>query len=178
MYSERYQICTSGLAIGGQASGTQFYNLWALGAYSSTPGTTGTMGTPPAFYLTTPTSTPQQPTTFMLAPVSPLKLANGTAAPTFSNQPITWRFGLDSDAGAAAPTGIGPNASAVKIVPFQASPRGQTACDPRVPQTPHAAGILCGMGDGSVRTTAATISEWTFAAACTPAGNETLGSDW
>src|SRR6266446_4917344 len=35
MYSERYQVCTSGIAIGGAASGTQFYNLWALGSYKA-----------------------------------------------------------------------------------------------------------------------------------------------
>ena len=111
-------------------------------------------------------------------PVSPLNV-NGTAAPAYTTSPIEWRFGLDSAAAlTTAPTGIGPNNSAVKITPFQTAPRGQTPCDPRVPQTPHAAGILCGMGDGSVRTTASTISEWTFAAACTPAGNETLGPDW
>ena len=52
------------------------------------------------------------------------------------------------------------------------------ACDPSLPQTPHVGGILAGLGDGSVRTVAPTISQWTFAAACTPAGNETLGSDW
>src|SRR5262249_48282653 len=79
--------------------------------------------------------------------------------PSYSTQPINWRQFKDANAGAAAPTGAGPNgATNVKIVPFQTAPRGQTPCDPRVPQTPHAAGILCGMGDGSVRTTSATIS--------------------
>jgi len=38
--------------------------------------------------------------------------------------------------------------------------------------------MICGLGDGSVRIVAPTISQWTFAAACTPAGNETLASDW
>jgi hypothetical protein len=38
--------------------------------------------------------------------------------------------------------------------------------------------MLVALADGSVRTISPTISEWTFWAACTPDGNEALGSDW
>jgi hypothetical protein len=38
--------------------------------------------------------------------------------------------------------------------------------------------MLVGLGDGSVRSVSPTISEWTYWAACTPAGNETLYQDW
>ena len=62
--------------------------------------------------------------------------------------------------------------------PFQLAPRGAIACDPRLPQTPHVGGMLAGLGDGSVRTVSPTISQWTFAASCTPAGQETLAADW
>ena len=61
---------------------------------------------------------------------------------------------------------------------FELAPRGAIACDPRFPQTPHVGGMLAGLGDGSVRTVSPTISQWTFAAACTPAGQETLAADW
>jgi hypothetical protein len=52
------------------------------------------------------------------------------------------------------------------------------ACDPQVAQTPHVGGMLVGLGDGSVRSVNPSISQWTFWAACTPAGNETLAQDW
>jgi hypothetical protein len=47
-----------------------------------------------------------------------------------------------------------------------------------VAQTPHVGGMLTGMGDGSVRVVSPTISEWTYWAAVTPAGSESLGPDW
>ena len=71
-----------------------------------------------------------------------------------------------------------PNITNYTGPPYQLAPRGAIPCDPRFPQTPHVGGMLAGLGDGSVRTVAPTISQWTFAAACTPAGQETLPSDW
>jgi prepilin-type N-terminal cleavage/methylation domain-containing protein len=179
MFAERYQVCTAGVS--GVTSGNQYYNLWALGAYAAAGTPATTVGTPAAFYLTTPTNAnQQQPATVQLAPQTPLVFTDNTPATAYNaaKTAIMWRYQLDSNAGAAAPLGAGPNNSTVKIVPFQVGPRGQTPCDPRVPQTPHVGGMLCGMGDGSVRTTSPTISEWTFAAAATPAGNEPLGPDW
>jgi hypothetical protein len=38
--------------------------------------------------------------------------------------------------------------------------------------------MLVALCDGSVRTVAPTVSQYTFWAACTPAGGEVLGSDW
>jgi hypothetical protein len=51
-------------------------------------------------------------------------------------------------------------------------------CNPAVPQTPHSGGMLVGMIDGSVRTVSGGMSPTTFWAAVTPAGAETLGTDW
>jgi hypothetical protein len=51
-------------------------------------------------------------------------------------------------------------------------------CDWRLPQTPHRAGMLVALGDGSVRTLSPGISTGTFWAAVTPAGGEVLASDW
>jgi hypothetical protein len=62
---------------------------------------------------------------------------------------------------------------------FQPQPNPwQTACDPKLAQTPHPGGMLVGLGDGSVRAVAPTVSGTTWWAACTPAGGETLGNDW
>jgi hypothetical protein len=38
--------------------------------------------------------------------------------------------------------------------------------------------MLVGLGDGSVRTISPTISDWTYWAAVTPNGNESLYTDW
>jgi prepilin-type N-terminal cleavage/methylation domain-containing protein len=44
--------------------------------------------------------------------------------------------------------------------------------------SPHAGGIVVGMGDGSVRLVSDGISQGTWFAACTPAAGDVLGSDW
>jgi len=44
--------------------------------------------------------------------------------------------------------------------------------------SPHTGGINAGMGDGSVRFVSGSVSPATWWAALTPAGGETLGSDW
>jgi prepilin-type N-terminal cleavage/methylation domain-containing protein len=51
-------------------------------------------------------------------------------------------------------------------------------CDTTVPQTPHPAGMLIALFDGSVRTVRPGVSPETFWAAVTPAGGEVLGNDW
>jgi len=51
-------------------------------------------------------------------------------------------------------------------------------CNPALPQTPHAAGILAGLADGSVRTVSDGCSAQTWWNACTPNGGEILGADW
>jgi prepilin-type N-terminal cleavage/methylation domain-containing protein len=50
-------------------------------------------------------------------------------------------------------------------------------CDPMLPQTPHQAGMLVALGDGSVRTLRPTMNPEVFWGAVTPAGGEVL-SDW
>jgi prepilin-type N-terminal cleavage/methylation domain-containing protein/prepilin-type processing-associated H-X9-DG protein len=47
-----------------------------------------------------------------------------------------------------------------------------------VPVTPHTGGMNVGLGDGSVRMLPPSISGTTWWAATTPAGGETLASDW
>jgi len=60
---------------------------------------------------------------------------------------------------------------------FQVAPR-LDECDPGLASTPHSAGILVGLVDGSVRTVSRHVSETTFWGAVTPNGGEVLGNDW
>jgi len=64
---------------------------------------------------------------------------------------------------------------------FQVKPtfKGATAtCDPRFASAPRSAGILVGLGDGSVRFLSAGIQPDTWWSACTPQGGEVNGADW
>jgi type II secretory pathway pseudopilin PulG len=134
------------------ADGPPVYNLWAYGMYG--PST-------PAFALLTPDKPAGLASTGMIAPVTPL-------AEKYTKAAVPVRIGTVS-----APA-VDPPAT----VPFQAAPRGQTPCDPRVPQSPHRGQTLVAMADGSVRWVGSSVSQWTFWAACTPDGNESLGPDW
>jgi type II secretory pathway pseudopilin PulG len=61
----------------------------------------------------------------------------------------------------------------VRGLTFQVRPRLEDA-DPRLAQTPHRAGMLVAMGDGSVRTLQGSIREEVYWALVTPAGGETV----
>ncbi len=64
---------------------------------------------------------------------------------------------------------------------FQVNPTfsGTTAtCDPRLASAPRSAGILNGMGDGSVRFMSANVDPNTWWGACTPDQGEVPGSDF
>jgi prepilin-type N-terminal cleavage/methylation domain-containing protein len=60
---------------------------------------------------------------------------------------------------------------------FQTTPAAGV-CDPALAQTPHPKGIQVGMADGSARVISPSISAQTWWYACTPAGGESLGSDF
>jgi prepilin-type N-terminal cleavage/methylation domain-containing protein len=160
MFAERYQVCTQA------GSNPQVYNLWAFGR-NFLAAASGKQASPPAFYFTAKASgnAAETQTTIFLSPKVPLTPATTPPNPLSSN--IPWILGKDGTAVVTAPPS-----------PYQLAPRGGIPCDARLPQTPHVGGMLAGLGDGSVRTVAPTISQWTFAAACTPAGNETLAQDW
>lgn len=51
-------------------------------------------------------------------------------------------------------------------------------CDPSLGSTPHSGGMMVGLVDGSVRFVASSISPTVWWYALTPAGGESLGSDW
>jgi type II secretory pathway pseudopilin PulG len=60
---------------------------------------------------------------------------------------------------------------------FQTRPGGEL-CDSTLAQGLEADGILVGLGDGSVRLVADTVSPQTWWIACTPTGGEVFGPDW
>lgn len=132
--------------------GSTVYNLWGYGTYG--PST-------PAFALLTSDEPAGLESTGQIAPVLPL-------AEKWTAGPLPVRIGT-----ANAPTVPSPVKS-----PFQLGLKRTSACDPRIAGSPHAGGMLVALGDGSVRSVSPTISDWTFWAACTPDGNETLYLDW
>jgi prepilin-type N-terminal cleavage/methylation domain-containing protein len=132
------------------ASGAAVQNLWGLGTYSPSM---------PTFATLTPSS---------ITATSTNQVAPAAALPTtWNSAAVSLRVGKDN------------GSTTTKAYPFQVAPRGNNPpCDPQVAQTPHVGGMLVGLGDGSVRSVNPSISQWTFWAACTPAGNETLYQDW
>ena len=55
---------------------------------------------------------------------------------------------------------------------FQLRPKDESACNWRIPQTPHFSGMLIAMGDGSVRMVRPSVTPTVFWANVTPAGGE------
>jgi hypothetical protein len=123
------------------ATGDETYNLWGLGFYSPHM---------PAFAALTPTDPPGLLSTGQVAPAQP----------------------LPDNAAEQLPVRIGRRDAAVEVPDFS-SPiqkiRSGQPCDPRLPGTPHAAGMQVVMADGSVRVFSRDTSAWVFWAACMPA---------
>lgn len=61
---------------------------------------------------------------------------------------------------------------------FQIQPNFLTNCDPLRPQSMHPNGIMCGLGDGSVRFMTGGITPATWASANDPRDGVPLGNDW
>jgi prepilin-type N-terminal cleavage/methylation domain-containing protein len=53
-----------------------------------------------------------------------------------------------------------------------------TNCDPARASTPHSGGMMVAMGDASIRSIPASLSNRSYWYAATPAGSEVMGSDW
>ncbi len=70
-----------------------------------------------------------------------------------------------------------PDPKGYPQVTFQVAPTANK-CDPRLAQTPHSAGMLVALADGSCRLLAPGISSNVYWGAVTPAGRESLGSEW
>jgi prepilin-type N-terminal cleavage/methylation domain-containing protein len=61
---------------------------------------------------------------------------------------------------------------------FQVQPNYIDSCDINRPNSPHTAGIITGLGDGSVRFVSQGLSATTWALACDPRDGNPLPSDW
>jgi hypothetical protein len=61
---------------------------------------------------------------------------------------------------------------------FQVQPDFVNNCDPSRAQGMHTGGIMVGMGDGSVRFVAQSVTPATWAAATDPRDGVPLGNDW
>ena len=62
-------------------------------------------------------------------------------------------------------------------VPFYTTP-ALGYCQPHVPTSPHSGVMVCGLGDGSVRTVSKSVTGPTWRNACIPDDGNVLGSDW
>ena len=87
----------------------------------------------------------------------------------------TWQWwGYDSAQPQFGAFTTGP-ASKFQVQPL---PFLSAACDVNRASTSHTGGMQTCLADGSVRNLAPSISPTTWWSACTPSGNEVLGSDW
>jgi prepilin-type N-terminal cleavage/methylation domain-containing protein len=76
------------------------------------------------------------------------------------------------------PCAVSRSGSGGATLPIQPAECGsRPVCQPRLNQTPHAAGMLAAMVDGSVRIISPNVRNEIFWGAVTPAGGEILG-DW
>jgi prepilin-type N-terminal cleavage/methylation domain-containing protein len=160
MIAERAQVCTPA------PPAVAVNNLWGVGVWSNSM---------PAFAALAPAG---QNTTNMYMSASPPGIT-ATGSSSYQPGPVFVRLGTAAAQllGPVAPTGSCTGTPA-PYQKFQVAPRGCIPCDPRVAQTPHVGGMLAGLGDGSVRSLAPSMSDWTYWAAVTPAGNETPYTDW
>jgi len=157
MFAERFQICQGRAAQSPSAPLVTAWNLWGFGLYDIHI---------PAFATLTPTTPAGLRSTGQVAPGSP---PNGfTSINATGNNPnaVTVKIGMANAANTTYP------------YHFQVAPRGAITCDAAVPQSPFVGGMQVGMGDGSVRTVSPNMTQWTFWAACTPAGQEAQAQDW
>lgn len=61
---------------------------------------------------------------------------------------------------------------------FQVLPNYVKSCNINLPNSPHTAGIMTGLGDGSVRFVSQGISQTTWSLACDPRDGLPMPSDW
>jgi prepilin-type N-terminal cleavage/methylation domain-containing protein len=72
--------------------------------------------------------------------------------------------------------GVGGTSTGTSVVPTY--PTTTASCNPAVPSSTHTNVIVAALCDATVRTIDSSITGPTFWAACTPAGSDTLGSNW
>jgi prepilin-type N-terminal cleavage/methylation domain-containing protein len=176
--AERYQKCyhNTGTAAIPPTSTTQCFTVWGLGAYGAampafcTPLPT-TSGFPQSTTGTNPGATGN--VNHALNQFYPVTTGGAFMVADSTTGIVPGKCGSTTVANYST---FGQSISAAPG--FQVAPRGTVLCDARVAQTPHVGGMIVGLGDASARTVSPSISAYTYFRACTPAGNEVLGTDW
>jgi prepilin-type N-terminal cleavage/methylation domain-containing protein len=101
---------------------------------------------------------------------------NNTSYPAGSGGTVWNWWGYLGSGDSAQPAfalfATGPQNFQVQPLPYQ------TKCNPFLASTPHTGAMQVALCDASVRGVSSSVSATTFWYACTPAGGETLGSDW
>ncbi len=183
-------ICPSDPSIPSDGIGSNVYVVWAdnpsLCSYASNAQVFGTVNAGGG--LVNWNGVSRIPATFQDGTTNTIMFAerygtcgyyqNNTGNPPGSGGEVWNWWGYDSaqpdfanSTVAGAP--IGPaSIFQVKPLPFK------TSCDVSRASTGHTGGMQVCLGDASVRTLSSALSGATWWAACTPAGGETLGSDW
>jgi hypothetical protein len=127
------------------------YNLWGFGYYGHST---------PAYALLTPAEPKGLPSTDQIAAAVPLPQS-------FTQGMMPIRIGRED---------AKPQPSRLTRS-FQLGLTRGGPCDSRLAGSPHRTGMLVAVADGSARSLAPQMSDWTFWAVCTPAGNETPYND-
>ncbi|HTU21681.1 MAG TPA: DUF1559 domain-containing protein [Gemmataceae bacterium] len=86
-----------------------------------------------------------------------------------------WRPGFNFTNGSAK-TSIPTNYPLAQL--FQVQPNYTNTCNINVPNSPHTAGIMAGLGDGSVRFVAQGIGQTAWGLACDPRDGLPMPSNW
>jgi prepilin-type N-terminal cleavage/methylation domain-containing protein len=94
------------------------------------------------------------------------------------NEGTTPVFAVSMFPSAGLPLGAAPSTGPATHFQVRPFPYASDRCHYWLPQTARAGSILVALADGSVRNVAEGIRPNTWWAACTPAGDETLGDDW
>jgi type II secretory pathway pseudopilin PulG len=152
MIAERYQVCKAATS----KPADDVYCLWGLGAVSAST---------PTFALPFPdvAAPTAKPALAQFTPAGQVAKEGAVAGMTGSDKVADYKV---LGTLITAPSG------------FQVVPRGNVACDSRVPQALQVGGLIVGMADASCRVVAGTISPNTFWSLVTPAGGEEIGRDW
>jgi prepilin-type N-terminal cleavage/methylation domain-containing protein len=100
--------------------------------------------------------------------------SGNSAASLWADSTLPWRPIMCHNTGDKH---VNPGYAACNMFQVQPTPFFG-ACDPSRAQSPHTAGMNCGLGDGSVRFVNGSISAATWANACDPRDGNVLGSDW
>jgi prepilin-type N-terminal cleavage/methylation domain-containing protein len=100
--------------------------------------------------------------------------SSSTFASLWDDSTQVWRPVFCINNSAQTPVGVGYLPCAM----FQVQPNYLTGCDSGRAQTSHTGGMMCGLGDGSIKFVTQAVSPGTWISACDPRDGIPLGNDW